>query len=137
MAYAIRADLERLALPARALEGLSDTPEEVDAVVTESLSGASGFIDDYLNSRYTLPLTAWGEGLKRATCLVAAYDIMVVRGYNPQFFDENLRLRYEDILKWLANVAAGKLSPDIVDSSTPEQPGVSAPLVESDPRRGW
>lgn len=132
--YATAADLTRLAIPAEALEGI--TVEDQDA----ALSAASSVADGYLASRYTLPLTSWGDDLRRAVCLIAAYDLMTRRGYNPEGGDEQLRLRYEDAIRWLERVADGKVTPPAEDSSTAgtsASAGLGSPEVRSGTKRGW
>jgi phage gp36-like protein len=133
--YATRMELERLALPPEAVAGISDDPLEVDAVVNQGLEAASATADGYLAARFDLPLTAWADDLTRVVCIIAAYDIMVVRGFNPDFVDENLRQRYDDSLRWLRDVAGGKVHPAVTDSTPDESEG--GPIVESEPRRGW
>lgn len=120
----------------QALEGLP--PEDLDRAVT----GASTTIDSYLRARFTLPITIVGEDIKRCAAIIAAYDIISGRGYNPtEGADENLRDRYEDCLKWLRDIAGGKVVPDIVDSGPDATPGATAagsqPQVVSSSQRGW
>lgn len=144
--YATREDLHRLALPPQAVttlldpvEGPGGEPVENPALndtINECLQSASGVIDGYLAARFILPLITWGEDLKRACSIIAAYDLMTVRGHSPHGPDENLRLRYEDILRWLRDVSTGKIHPQVEDSSTDEDPGGS-PIVDSKPPRGW
>lgn len=134
MAYATAADLARLALPARALTGipLDDQNAAIDA--------ASAVADGYLAARYTLPLLAWGEDLKRAVSLMAAYDLMTRRGYSPEGGDEQLRLRYEDAIRWLEQVGKGTISPVGLAESPPSAtpaPGDSGPIIAARPLREW
>lgn len=128
-AYADRDHLAKFGLPAAALE---DVPvEDQDA----ALEAASRLADSHLRSRYTLPLISHGDDLRRVVCHIAAYDIMVTQGFNPEGPDANLRLRYEDAEKWLRAVATGAVTPEIVDS----RPTGTAPrvFVKSRPLRGW
>jgi phage gp36-like protein len=82
-----------------------------------------------------LPLVSWSPDLTRAVCNIAAYDLMVRRGYNPEAGpDANIRDRYNDAIKWLTQVAQGAVTPVLVDS-TPG--GVPQPFVHSKPPRGW
>lgn len=134
MAYATAADLTRLALPARALTGIAAPDQDA------ALEAASSLADGYLAARYTLPLLAWGDDLKRAVSLIAAYDLMTRRGYNPEGGDEQLRLRYEDGMRWLEQVGKGTISPVGLEESPPSAtpaPGDSGPVIAERLLRGW
>jgi phage gp36-like protein len=112
MRYAETPDLAQLGLPASVLSGF--TPADQNA----ALEAASSLADSYLAARYTLPIISWGSALTRAVAVIAAYDLMSRRGYDPNRpGDENLRLRYEDALRWLQDVAAGRVDPQVQDSS--------------------
>ena len=59
-------------------------------------------------------------------------------GENPE--DANIRLQYDDTIRWLEKIAAGSVSPDVDDSDTVtpgagEQAG--AARVSSNVQRGW
>lgn len=113
-AYATPADLYSLGLPQRALSGVSVPDQEA------ALESASRLADSYLSARYTLPLTAWGSDLRRAVAVIAAYDLLAVRGFAPEGADEHVRLRYEDAIRWLENVSKGLVNPVGIVDSTPE-----------------
>lgn len=134
MAYATAADLARLALPARALTGILLADQDA------ALDAASALADGYLAARYTLPLLAWGDDLRRTVSLIAAYDLMTRRGYSPEGGDEQLRLRYEDGMKWLEQVSKGTINPTGFEESPPSAtpaPGDSGPVIAERPLRGW
>lgn len=75
------------------------------------------------------------DDLRRAVCCIAAYDLLSVRGYNPEGADENLRLRYEDAIRWLKGVASGFIDPGLIDSTPDEEEGGVA--TAGCARRGW
>lgn len=117
MPYASLADLAALGLPPHALAGV----EAADQYA--ALEAASALVDSYLRGRYPLPLLSWGRELTRVTAIIAAYDLMSRRGYDPNRpGDENLRLRYEDAIRWLEGVAAGRIDPQ-VGVAPPDEPG--------------
>lgn len=131
MAYATAAQLLQLGLPGRALTDVSTADRNA------ALDAASDLADSYLRSRFELPLTAWGDDLRRAVCSVAVYDLLSRRGYNPeQGADDNIRARHDDAVRWLEKVAAGLVSPSVTDSSTPATAGSGA-RVRSHDARGW
>lgn len=87
---------------------------------TAALQAASAIADSYLQGQYILPITQWGYDLTRVVCVLAAWDILTAKGYNPAAGpDQNIRQRYEDALKWLDEVSKGIQSPiNVIDSST-------------------
>lgn len=129
--YATTRDFERLGLPSRAL-----TSVPVDQRLA-ALEAASRLIDDYLCAQVTLPLVAFATAsLIRATCVVATYDLLSARGFNPeQGVDLNIRSRYKDVIAWLERIAAGTLPVPggLVDSGNTGDG--AQPLVVSDDLR--
>lgn len=112
MNYATIEQLERLSSAASIVATF-----DIEAK-TEALESASALIDGYLRRRYTLPLVAFVPDLTRAACSIAAYDLLSANGYDPIAQDNgNVRIRYEDAIKWLERVAGGEISPEITDSS--------------------
>lgn len=112
--YADQTDLTTIGLTAGALTNF--TSPQLDG----ALMRASAVADSYLQSRYDLPLSSWGKDLARCVAIIAAYDLLSVRGYNPNAAaDVNWRQRYLDQLAWLEQVSKGIQSPAyIADSST-------------------
>jgi phage gp36-like protein len=129
MSRATLEELERWGLPASALSSIPTDTQQAE------LDAAAEFCNGFLRVRYTLPLVSFGVDLKQAECKVAAYNLLAVRGYNPSGADENLRLRYEDAVRWLKAVAAGDITPAIVDSTASED--LNVPLIDTDEPRGW
>lgn len=112
--YATTTDLTRLGLPSTALSGVAAEAQE------DALDAASSLADGYLSSRFGLPLSAWGDDLRGCVCKLAAYDLMVTRGYSPEAGrDDQLRLRHEDAMRWLRDVASGIVAIQGVTDSTP------------------
>lgn len=134
--YASRADVALLGLPQHVLDALASDEVGAAAVVDQALAAASSLADSYLRSRYRLPLVSWGDDLRERVCHLAAYQLLSVRGFNPELgADQNIRLRYEDAITWLKAIAAGLVHPDVQDSA-PTPLGV-APAIVSAPPRGW
>jgi hypothetical protein len=67
---------------------------------------------------------------------LTSYDLLSVRGFNPDGDDKNVRDRYDDALRWLADVVNLKTNPvGLVDSTaTVEDDGIA--IVTHEPR-GW
>lgn len=134
MAYADRTDLARLGLRSGALTGVSTGDQDA------ALEAASDTVDGYLRSRYTLPLSAWGDDLRRAVCTIAAWDILTTRGFDPsKGGDEAIRLRYEDAIKWCEAVSAGrvKVTGGITTPTATRSAKASSPATTSSRIRGW
>lgn len=129
--YATPADIDALGPAALATESISDEDKDKAAIAV------STEFDDYLNARYTLPLTAWGESLKQHVVNVVAYRLLMKRGWSPVApEDEGVRTGFTDALKWLQLVKDERISPaDIVDS-TPDVYDAGG-FVVSKAKRGW
>lgn len=135
--YTDRNGLEAWGIPAGALKGVRSE------VIDLAIDSASRLVDSYIGSVYSLPLEAVGRDVARATAVIAAYDLLSVRGFNPATpgADENFRLRYEDAIAWLDKVRKG----DVVSTGTVGAPGepaptassVGRPSVISSSQRGW
>lgn len=107
------------------------------ASINAALLAASSEIDQGLRARFKLPLPlgSWGPDIIMKTCWIAAYIIANQRGYNPTDPAEDIfRIRYDSAAKWIKDVAANRLHPDIsgVDSQGQGQPSPSAqPTLQS------
>ena len=138
--YASTTNLAQLGLPAAALEGLTTTVQD------EHLTKASGKIDSYLRGRYKLPLaTPPPDEIVDACAVIAAYTLLVFRGFNPDAYDENFRMRYTDLVGdprvhnskgWLDKLSAGMVHLDIAADDTPEV-SEGRPRASTRKSRGW
>lgn len=130
-AYAVRADLGKYGVNAAALSGISTTAQDA------AIEAASEVADSYFRSRYNLPLLAWGTDVTRAVCQIAVYDLLVMRGFNPeQAADQNLQARADSAVAWLR--AVGKQEAQANVTPTPVQsPDYDQPRVLTSTPRGW
>ncbi len=131
--YATTTDLVRLGLPSAALSGVSTAAQEA------ALDAASAVADGYLASRKALPLSAWGDDLRTVVTRLAAYDLMVTRGYDPAAGrDDQIRLRHEDAMRWLRDFADGRIdAPSMVDATPDDASDERTVYATSRPRRRW
>jgi phage gp36-like protein len=114
MAYATTTDLASIGLPAQALASVSAT------VQGDHLDKASARIDSYLRAGYTLPLaTPYPAEVVDACCHIAAYTLLVRRGYDPGKFDAVFRLNYEDAIAYCKDLAAGRAALATTADATP------------------
>ena len=132
--YAETTDFARLGLPAAATTGIAT------ASLNAALDAFGAVIGGYLQARgYVLPLTSWGDDLRRCNCLGAAWDVLRVRGYDPNAGgDGAVRLGHEDATKWLRDVADGRVTPvGIVDSTPSEDEATEQTFCVTNTRRNW
>ena len=139
--YAQPSDLAVAGIAAAAIANFT-TPQ-----INAALVNASRLLDGYFRSKFTLPLVQVGQDVVRATCIIAAYDLMVSRGYNPSAGgDPIIEKRYKEIIGtpphamgWADLVANGKITPDVTDSSSNAQEGTPTARARcvSSSQRGW
>lgn len=131
MSYATRTDLTTHGLSSAAIGSISTTAQDA------ALDAASATADSYLRTRYSTPVTGYGVDLTRAVCSISAWDLLSVRGYDPQRGgDEAVRLRAEDALRWLRDVSSGKAAlSGIAESESEAWPEYLGAV--SDEARGW
>lgn len=94
-----------------------DSPTEVDAsVVARAIADADAEIDGYVGTRHTVPLSPVPDLVRKMSVELAIYHLYSRRMGAP----EEWRKRYEDNVRLLRDVSAGKVSLGEDDpSSTP------------------
>lgn len=85
----------------------------------------------WLHRRYSPPLTTVPTDLARDVCVVAAADVMAVRGYSPDGRDDLLEKRAAEVRKQWAAIRDEQLQPRVGESGTPR----SGPKVRTGTRR--
>lgn len=131
MAYATQTELVRYGISADALVGVSATDQNA------CLESASRKVDSYLRARYGVPLVTADDAVKEATCAIAAYLLLRVRGYDPQApANAAIRQGYDDALQWLADVRDKKAHLNEADDATPDEIEGGGLLVGAE-SRGW
>jgi phage gp36-like protein len=131
--YATTADLARLGISSAALQGVATATQEA------ALDACSAVADGYLRARgYVLPLTTWSNDLTRAVAVLAAFDLLVTRGYDPSAgTDDVLLKRVEMATSWLRDVAASRITPALTDSTTSVEEESQQTSYTTRPRRRW
>lgn len=105
MAYAVRADLTNFGVTASLLTGLSD--DQLDA----QLQAKSDFADGHIGSRYTLPLTVWGDDLRECVCVLAVESLLALKGHAPKDGARDaLATRAAQWRAWLLLIGEGKVT---------------------------
>ncbi|EGG93502.1 Mu-like prophage protein [gamma proteobacterium IMCC1989] len=95
-----------------------DNDDTLDTTAVESaLADATGSINSYLSTRYTLPLVETPDLLKRHCASIAVYWLATDNGGAS----EDQRQQYEDATKWLERIAKGTAELNIGESSEGEE----------------
>lgn len=112
-----------------------------------ALVAASAEVDTYLRARYDLPLVSWDTSITQATCRIAAYNLLAVRGVNPaNGSDDSAFVRYNASIEWLVKVQKQQAHPEVssaTSTGTKDQPVViSSSVVDlwtgrTGKNRGW
>lgn len=128
--YADESDLCVHGAPASAFGTLDS------ATKLKALEGASADLDAVISSQGAVPLTVWGEDVRKKIVHLATYDLLCRVGFNPNAgADVNYRLRSDDARAWLRDIGKGIVRP-IVTFATPRADGAQ-PSVRSKPLRNW
>ena len=133
VAYATLTDLYAFGLPLVAMG------QVLVATQQRCLDARNDYADDKFRARYKLPLlTPYPDSLKLNICMLAAWDILMIRGYNPgASADVNISARGEMALKWFDDVERQRAHPNVIESSGADTPSYAAPLVISKGLQGW
>lgn len=87
------------------------------ALVDQAIEDASRLADGYLSKRFTLPFIAVGGDVTLRVTGIAIWELLKGRVTTDNDI-KLIRLPYEDAIKWFEAVAAGKINPDVTDSSS-------------------
>ena len=129
MAYAGTGDLVLFGMPVTALGTLTVAQQ------TAALDAASAELDAHLRARYTLPFVSYGIELTQKTVIIAKWQLLNVRGFNPNAgTDVAIRNAYLDAIQWALDAKNQLIHPDVVDSSTKMG---ARPLIGSRTPRGY
>lgn len=119
--YAVVRDIERIGIAKSALAAVPVSDK------VEALIAASDTADRYLCREFTLPLLSWGSDLRRMATHIAVYDLMCVRGFQPEGADALIVKRHDDAIIALREVGDGKACmPGIVDTDDGDTGGTGS-----------
>jgi len=128
-AYITATDISRFGLNGYALDGI---PAQT---ITDTCLAVSEEADAAFRSRYQLPLLAWGTDVRACLAKIAAYELLVVRGFNPELnADQNLAQRAADARMWLRAVARQEMQPNVTPSP-PQTPDLDEPRIITSQRQ--
>ena len=83
----------------RDADGVADV-----GVVDRAIADADGEIDSYLGTKYEVPLNPAPPIVVTASSTIAMYRM----SYDAGTLTDEKRRRYEDLIRWLRDVASGK-----------------------------
>jgi phage gp36-like protein len=140
MSYSTLGDFYKFGLTEAVCAGLDSS------VVSGSGEAAKDLIDGYFRAAgidLPLPSASVTSQIKRIECHIRAYDIMCATGYEPGTDPDTIfSMRYGAAIRWLEQVAAGKIYPIPVDSSgepidADTTSSDNGAIVASETARGW
>lgn len=141
LVYSTPADVRRWGLGDRNIPD-DVTNEQIDATI----EGADGLMDTYFRQAededglplYAVPLEERGGDVRRASAIIAGYDIISAQvGYNPeQPNDDPFRIRYEDVIAWLREIAAGSATLEGLEPPEPV-PGTTGRVLTITSEEPW
>lgn len=133
VAYATLTDLYALGMPLVAMGSVSVATQQ------KILDARNDYADTKMRARYKLPLLApYPPDLVQNICLLAAWDIWLVRGGNPAAgTDGQYETRGQMALKWFDDVERQRAHPAVIETTGADTPAYAAPLVISKPMQGW
>ncbi len=126
--YAEPEDLPRFGIKAAALVPIKREDQQ------KSLDAASALADSYFRQRYGqgLPFRRWGDDVRSTVCQLAAYDLLITRGFNPAAgADMHIAERAETARAWLRDVARQMATPDVEIAAAGGRPSYDAPRIIS------
>jgi len=110
--YATLEQFYKFGAPRPAVEGI---PTED---IGDQLDVASSVADSKIGLVVDLPITEWSLALTIAVCRIAAYQVMFVRGFNPEGPDSLFKDNLKYAMEWLD---CAKRS-DVLPPTSPEDP---------------
>lgn len=150
MPYATQSDLFALGLPQAAMGSAGNPSVVPSASIDAALAAQAVYMDSFFRARYgqlAVPFLAWDLSVTLCNCQLAAYDIMVVRGFSSDAdANKDLLKRYDRAVTWLDKVQRQQAHPLVTlanGQTAPQQPNmVSSSVVNvvsgaSGPNRGW
>ena len=134
--YCTPEDLARYGVNAKALEVIS-----VEDGQKPPIDSTSDFMDGYLGKQFQLPLLVFGSDITECCAVITAWRVLRTKGIRPGDHPEDsaLYLDNKEKVRWLEQIAAGKVTPVVTASPTLDGGFVSpaGPTVTSSGSRGW
>jgi hypothetical protein len=101
---------------------------------------ANAMADDYISSRWTMPLIQWPVSFVFYSACFGVWLCLKTRGMNPEAgADEYWKVEYDAAHEYFRNIQRTNLTPYglIPGAASPGDPTHDLPQVISQPQRGW
>jgi phage gp36-like protein len=129
--YAAPSDVADFAFPQ---DAIASVPAGVQAFACLAATDEAA---TYLAGRFTLPLTEWTTDLTMHVAMMAGYQIMKRRGFQPQGFDELIVKGRDDAIAYLKMIATNKLYPPGFVDSLAADVGTNDAFIVENPTTQW
>ena len=127
-AYCTVQEVSRYGVNGAALTGIPT------AAIEDTILAVSEEADSAFRSRYNLPLLDWGTDVRSNVARIVAYELLVVRGFNPELgADTNLQLRSDQARAWFRAVARQEMQANVTQS--PPAARYDEPRILTQPKR--
>jgi phage gp36-like protein len=127
-AYCTVDEVKRYGVNGSALTGI---PTQT---IEDTILAISSEADSAFRSRYNLPLISWGVDVRSNVARIVAYELLVVRGFNPELgADTNIASRAEASRAWFRAVARQEMQADVTQS--PPAARYDEPRIITQPKR--
>lgn len=111
-----------------------DGSDDIDSsVVDKAIADADSLIDSYLRGRYTVPLsTPIDSAVSKASQRLTLYFLVENRALNVGIGEDFKERNYNDVVRWLRDVAGGKTSVEAAEISAGSPAGFYASASSRD-----
>jgi hypothetical protein len=135
MGYATLADMANFGFPPSAFGQLSQ-PQ-----IQAQLDAASAYATSKMAARYSMPLLLWDVSITQAVVQIAAYQCLVLRGFDPNNpGDAAARDLWIAAREFFDAVERQHAHPLVTESPLPTvqaPPQYASPLIVGNPQQGW
>jgi phage gp36-like protein len=124
--YLTRADIDA-AIPADVLLEAADLDRdgvEDPGVVDKALDDAQAEVDSYLLTRYPVPVSPVPTRLRQVSVAICVYRLLARRGLDEDGPDKVIVRDYNDAIRWLRDVGAGRAAVPVVGGDPEPTPTV-------------
>lgn len=108
--YCLVKEVGTLGINAAAIRGIEP------GVISKEIASTSDLMDTYFADRFTLPLTAFDESVRKCCAALTGVALLRTRGASPEDRDA-LKDTESFWTRWLEKVAQGVVRPKATDSS--------------------
>lgn len=112
---------------------LSKVPPDI---LAQKIEAAESVSYGYISASYAKPFATMPLEFTEAVCKIAAYEVMLYIGYNPEMGDVNFKDRRDGAIAWLRDIGKGIARIAVAEDATPSI-DEGGPAVYSSAPRKW